>query len=477
MTIADPIIQRFSNHLLELYDDPYKEPDEILLNEFEDKIRYDDIVKEDTSMLGQLAPLILQIINSNDTTAITKNYAIKFLDILLPHYSFNQIITIFSPDLLLKAFQGNDNLKRVIAKILQRTDSSKIVNAPLFLCLFKTFANPETSLSTVNEVQKAIVSVTLESDQIRQMYLNNIDIVHLLNGMKHDKIVQSRVIDLVCQVLIVVPLLPTSIYLVSEEELARSNDLLFYRFCVGTWQTLLNQVHYDDSLLFLKEKMKPQIDFCCRKFVGEKTLIDDKEIFFDYDDFGTVYFLITVSFVFPDYFRDYNSKYNIIKYASETYRQYSKSLTFLSGVNTVFMRDSEELFENLKLSNATVKLFCRLLNDRTILNERLTVDKFPPTIFDKLVFDDIFEIFGTLCDDNLLIKKLITDWSNIVKRVISFNIVNNVILVSDSLKVYLEKILKSGVSLGELEEPVREKLKKIKGVFTITVEEPLTENM
>lgn len=476
MTIADPIIQQFSNHLSEIYNDPYVEPNEILLNELEDKLRYEKIVQNDSSILCQLAPLVLQIINSNETTAETKNYAIKFLDILLPHYSLGQVVSIFNPDLLLRAFQGKDNLKSVIAKLLQRQGASKLVNASMFLCLFKTFANPSTQISTVNEVQKAIVSITLESDEIRQMYLNNADIVDLLNNMKHDRLVQTRVIDLVCQVLIVIPQLPTSVYLVSEEELARSNDILFYRFCVGSWRTLLHQIHYDDSLIFLKEKIKPQLDFCCRKFVGKETLLDDKEIFVDYDDFGTVYVIITLSFVFPDYFREFDNKYNIIDYASQTYHRYTKSLTLLSGVNTIFLRTNETLFENFKLSNATVKLFCRLLNDKLILEQKLTIDKFPFTIFDKLTFDNLFEIFGTLCSNEATIRKMITDWNNIIIRVIGTNIINNTVATSSSLRLFLENILNSGVELGELEEPIKEKLEKIKGGFTIAVEEPLTES-
>lgn len=477
MTIADPVVQQFAEHLNELYDDPYVEPDNLLINELEDKIRYENLVQHDSSILVQLAPTLLRIINSNNTTGITKNYAIKFLDILLPHYSFNQILSVFSEDLLVKAFQGNDNLKRVIAKTLIKADPAKVSHGPLFLCLFKTFANPSTELSTINEVQKAIVALTLESDEIRQMYLNNTEIVQILEEMKHNKVVQSRVIDLVCDILIVIPQLPTSIYLVGEEELARSNDLLFYRFCVGTWRTLLHQIHQDDSLLFLKEKLRPQIDFGSRRFVGAQTLLDDKDIFVDYDDFGIVYFLVTLSFVFPDFFKEFDERYHLVDFAVETYRHYLKSVNFLASLNTIFLRNNEGLYRNFKLCNNSVKLFCHLLNDKIILEQKLTLHEFPPSIFDKLVFDDLFTIFGTLCDSEWKIEKMVNDWSNIIEKVIDVDIVNDVNINSHHLESFLKAIAKSGIPLGRLEYPIDEKLEKLKKQTGVSVEEPLTELM
>lgn len=477
MTIADPIVQQFAEHLTDLYNDPYLEPDNVLINELEDKVRYENLVQNDSSILLQISPTVLKIINSNDTTKITKDYAIKFLAIVLPHYSFDQILSIFGEDLLVKAFQGNDNLKKVIAKALERADPALISQGPLFLCLFKTFADPSTEISTVNEVQKAIVSLTLSSDEIRQMYLNNAEIVQILSDMKHHKIVQSRVIDLVCDVLVVIPQLPTSIYLVDEEELARSNDLLFYRFCVGTWRTLLHQIHQDDSLLFLKEKMRPQIDFCSRKFVGAKTLLDDKEIFVDYDDFGTVYFLVTLSFVFPDYFKEFDQKYNLIDYAVGNYRHYLKSINFLASLNTIFLRDNDKLFENFKLSNTTVKLFCHLLVDKTILDYKLTLNRFPASIFDKLAFDDLFEIFGVLCGSDWKIEKMVKDWSNIILRIVDAEIVNDVSVDLSNLEILLKTIANSGIPLGDLKKPIEERLEKFRRPYVALVGEPLTENM
>jgi hypothetical protein len=477
MTIADPVIQKFSHHLIQLYNDPYEEPDKKLLADVEDLLRYGNIIKQDSSILGQFAPIVLQIINSNNTTSATKKYVIRFLEIVLPYYSFTEVSNIFNEELMVKVFQGPDYLKKVLAKVIEKANPSKIVHGPLFHELFKTFANSNTEISTANAVEKAIVTLTLKSDEIRQKYLSDPDICNILDDMKHDTVVQSRAIDLICEILPVIPSLPTSVYLVSEEELALSNDLLFYRFCVGSWRSLLHLIDQNESLNFLKKKMEPQFDFCARKFVGKPTLLDDKDIFIDYDDFGTVYLLVTVSFVIPAYFKTLDDKYSLIDYAIETYSHYNKSKVLLSSVNTIFLRERNTLFENFKLSNAYVELFCHLLDDHIILQQKLTAEHFPSSIFERLVFDDLFAIFGTLCETREKITKMVESWPYVISKVISSNITNDVIIKSHSLEIYLKSILSSSVPLGNLESPIEEKLKNLQGHINITVEEPLTESL
>lgn len=473
MTLSDPIFQHFSNHLVELYNDPTEIPNEILINKLEDKIRYDQSIQGDLSILDQLAPRILQIIESNETTSRTKKYAIKFLDILLPYYSFNQILSTFSENLLAKAFSGNDYLKKVLAKVLERGDANVIAHGPLFLCLFRAFANPYTQIPTVNAVQRAILKLTRESDEIRQMYLNNSELTHILDDMKSNKLVQSRAIDLIVEILPLIPTLPTSLYLVTEEELAVSDDLLFYRFTVGVWRSLLHQIDSNEILSFLKEKMRPQIDFCCRRFIGEKTLLDN-DTFIDYEDFGVVFFLVTLSFAFTDYFEEYDQKYHIVKYAIETYNHYLKSLNFLMGVNMIYLKDSDELYDNLRLSNATTTLFCRFLEAKPIFRKQITVDRFPPSSFDKLIFGDVLQIFGTLVRDDSTIKMLLHHWNNIFDRILNAHVVDT--NVSNELQGYLWELYSSEVPSDETKKKVYEKIMDLKNNTSI-VEDPLTERI
>lgn len=477
MTIADPVLQRFYTNLMQICNDPSQEPDHNVLVKIDRMLKYDDIVKDDSSILGQFAPIVLEIINSNQTTGVAKSFAISFLDMILPHYSYNEISTIFSVELMVKAFQGSDYLKTVLAKVLQRADASKISHTPLFYELFKTYAKRNCSVSTTDSMHKAIVALTLKSDEIRQKYLNDIDIVNILEEMKNDTLIQSRLIDLMCDILPVIPSLPTSLYLVSEEELAFSNDLLFYRYCVGTWRTLLHLIDEDDGLSFLKDKMKPQIDFCARKYVGEPTLLDDKEIYIDYDDFGIVYVLITASFVFPDYFKELNDKYKIISFSTETYPKYLKSNRFLIGVNTIFLRNDNSFFENFKLTHPNLEIFCHLLEDHWILEHQLTPEKYSKDVFNKISFEDLFEIFTTLSESNDKLSKMVNDWPYIITRVINTVIRNEIMFSSHTLETYLLSIVKSGVPLGNLENPIKEKMRQLEQHIDATVEEPVTETL
>lgn len=477
MTLPDPLIQKFFDHLSEIYSNPYVTPDETLLNEVEDKLRYDNILQQDNSLLIQMAPTVLKIINSNETTGLAKNYAIKFLDVILPYYSINSILTVFNEALLVKAFTGSDYLKCVIAKLLERVDPSRLKNDVLFLCLFKCFANPDTDISTVSAVQKAIISMTLKSDNIRQKYLNDYEIVNVLNDMKSDNIVKSRVVDLVCEILPVIPNLPASIYLGTEEELAKSNDTLFYSFCLGTWTTLLHLVEQDDSLLFLKKKMYPQYDFCCRRLTNKETLLDGKECFIEYDDFGSVYFIVTLSFVFPDVFKEFDEKYQVIDYTIGTYKQYHKSKNFLESVNSIFLRNKNQLFDNFNLTNRYVNLFVHFLKDKTILEKQITNEKFPQSIFNNLVFDGILEIFVTMCESHDRISKLINDWPLLLTKVLNAKINNNLLVSTGDLEIYLELILRSGLDLGNLKKQIQDRIDGLQGKTQSVVSDPLTEGM
>jgi hypothetical protein len=478
MTIADPIIQKFIDHLNDLYGDVYLSPDTVLLSKVEDALRYDDNVRSDSSILIATAPVILQIINSNNTTARTKKYAIQFLGILLPYFSFQQVSSIFNEDLMIEAFNGNDYLKCVLAKVLERADPEAIVHGPLLKCLFETLADSKTDVATVNAVQKAIIKLATDSDSIKEKILHDRAIGEIMESMKHDELIQSRLADLICELLPEIPQIPTSLYLVTEKELADSADILFYGFTINIWRVLLYQLHNYDNLSFLKEAMKPQLDFCCRRLVGERTLLDDIETFSNCNDYGLEFLVVTISFVSLETFQAFDKKYNIVDYCMSNYQTKRQCNRFLGGVNTVLLRDNSlKIYQDFKLSHEHVELFCHLASDPVILKKNMILERFPQTLFTRLVFEDIFQIFVTLCNNPAAIEKMVSDWPFIITKVISADIVNDTVIQSYNLEEGLHKLIKSGVELGNLYTPVTERYQNLKNTLTASVHDPLTETL
>lgn len=474
MTISDPIIQTFDNHLDELFMDPYLEPNYRLIEDLEDKLRYEKQITQDPSLLQKLAPAILRIINSDQTTSETKRYATRILDIVLPYYTFSQIAEIFNEDLMLRAFQGKDYLKCVLAKVIQKAEPSKIVYGPLFLQLFKTFAEPNLDIATVDAVQKAIVALTLKSDEIRQKFLNDPQIAEILNQMKDDTVIRAREMDLICEVLHVIPTFSDSFYLVSEEDIAKSGDILFYQFCLTTWVKLLCLVYEYDNVGFLTEKLKPQFDFCCRVFTHRETLLANEE-FLDFEELGTTELMISYSYIAPSVFKELEEKYHMVDHAIKTYQKDPKSLTFISKVNTLFLRDKYELYAKFSMSHPFIELFCSLVEDTYIFRDRLIPTYFPNKGFQNLVFEDIFRLFKTLSLTPERIEKMVTIWPLIIEKVINSDINNSILVDTYDLELHLRSLLSCGVPLGNLEDSVREKLHVLKGKVLPSVEEPLTE--
>lgn len=477
MTFPDPVVQEFRLHLDSLYADSTITPDEELLIRFEDKIRYDAALHNEVQILYHLAPIILQIINSNETTGECKEYVISLLDILLPYYTFKQVTSIFNQELLLKAIHDK-RLKLIIIKLLIRGDVEFLRDGQLFKCLFNILADPNEPIAIVNLTERAIVAIVMKSDIFRLKLLNDYEITNIMNDMKHNKIVQSRLIDLICEVLPVVPTLDTSKYLIGEEEISLSNDLLFYRFSVDTWKRLLLLLKDNEDLGFLKNKMEPQLDFCSRLFVGENTLLDGNDVFIDYEDFGTVQCLTRLSYVVPELFAQFDSKYHLIDYAMDKYCVYEKAVFFLTGVNTIFLREKNaDFFEKFKLSHRTIDLFCHLILDTFIASHYFDKSELQKIGFDKLIFDDLLQIFSILSSSDILISKMVNDCPYIITKVINTNINNEVFVKTQLIESSLNAIVASNVPLGNLQTPIEEKIKDLRGQVYITVEEPLTEHI
>lgn len=451
---------------MKLYNDPYLKPNETLLSKITDLIKYDAIVSEDNSILMQMAPIILQIINSNETTCITKNYAIEFLDAILPYYTFSQITKVFNEDLLARALDGNDNLQRVVAKILEKADVSKLCHGSLFLKLFEIFADPNTELATACALEKTIIAWTLKSDEIRQKYLNDPNIEGILNDMGNNKIVQSRCISLMIDILPVVPALPSSRYLITENELAKRNDFGLYLFCISSWQNLLQAINANDNLRFLQHEIEPEMEFCSKKFVGLKTLIE-------FDDISSVNVLVTLSTEFPEYFKILDKKYNLVDYACTTYTKYEKSLLFLRSLDLKYTESHEALYTNFTISERYVDLFCYYLSDDDIVKNKLTIERFPQSKFDKLTFDNLFKILERLTTSNVKIEILLDRWPNILTRVLGRENLNNYYRIQ--LLDVLNMILNSTVPLGKYEDPILQKIEQLRG--SVSAANPLTESL
>lgn len=478
MTIADPIIQQFLDHLQALSNDIYLSPDYSILDELRDALRYDENVRTDISILNITAPTILRVINSDDTTAITKKYAIEFLDIVLPYFSFDQVSNIFNEDLMVRAFHGNGYLKTVLCKVIGRADARSVENGRLLLCLFEALADSKADLSTVAAAQGAIEKLVSQSRHLQEMILHDESIVNTMKSMKADRLTETRLIDLVCELLPIVPQIPTSFYLIGKRELAESKDILFFGFTLDIWRVLLYLSNDYEALSFLSEEMKPQLDFCCRRLVGETTLIDDIEEFSELNDCGIEFLVATISFTSLGIFKQLDEKYNIIDYCVNHYKTNKQCNRFLTRANSFFLRkDSLTLYENFKLSHDHVDLFCHLLSDQVILKKYMTLENFPQSLFVNLNFEDLFQIFITLSGNNLTIEKMVSNWPIIITKVISAEIINDTVAQTNTLEKCLNEILKSGVDLGNLYSPISEKHESLKNEITVFAHDPLTETL
>lgn len=147
--------------------------------------------------------------------------------------------------------------------------------------------------------------------------------------------------------------------------------------------------------------------------------------------------------------------------------------TFLRSLDLKYTESHEALYTNFTISERYVDLFCYYLSDDDIVKNKLTIERFPQSKFDKLTFDNLFKILERLTTSNVKIEILLDRWPNILTRVLGRENLNNYYRIQ--LLDVLNMILNSTVPLGKYEDPILQKIEQLRG--SVSAANPLTESL
>lgn len=444
MTVSDFKIQLVQQHLTALFNDPSLQSSNKLLRDFEDTLK---IIAIDPSILTQTLPIILQIIQSNETTHGTKMYAINLLSIIFPYFTVEQIKTIINEDLMFLAFSGPASLQKVIADLIARAGKGEM-NSKLIHNLFQSLKLVK-DIGAVNSIENAIVQLAKVNDIGEE-------ICQLANDdFYDDTLLYSRLISVSIRLLPFVPRLPEKWYIVSEDQLIRYGDVLFFQYVLSSIQTLIN---YADEL-DVKPKIEKQVDWVAALFIQQNQRLESMEGFCEYQ---IVDVLTTLAKACRPIFIKLVDKYGLLGYASQL--QNEKQYYFMSTIDPQYLRG---LPVDLPLGHKTINVFCNLISDDEIIN---TVE-FKESVLNKLTFEEIYKIFLTLCKSKEKMQVMVERCPSVIQRMVDSNITNNEMFETDHINQLLFEISKCGLELGDLEISINKKLNgetSLSGLETIT---------
>lgn len=431
MTVSDSRIQLMQQHLNALFDDPTLEPSDELLRDFEDTLR---TVHIDPSILVQTLPIILKTIQSHETTRSTKLFSIKVLSVLLPYFTISQIKTIIDDDLMYRAFSGPQALQKVIADLIARAGKGE-VDTNLVHNLFESL-KLVNDVGVVNSIEKAIVQLVKVNDINEELF--QIDI----SDFYDDTLLYSRLISVSTQLLPFVPNLPDSWYMVSEEQLLKYDDVLFFQYVLGSIQTLISYMGEID----INQNIEKQVDWIASMFTEKNSKFEEMEGFCE---FQIVDVLTTLASSSEEMFNKFDKKYKIVEYASLL--QNEKSFYFMATIKPRYLKNIDF---RVPLGHKTIDIFCNLISDDDIASK---VD-FDEVAIKGLTFEEIYKIFLTLCKSKTKMKIMVQRCPILIEKMVNSHITNNEMFEIDQIEQLLFELSRSGIDLGELRTSIDKKL-------------------
>ncbi|GME83659.1 unnamed protein product [Ambrosiozyma monospora] len=418
--ISDPILVKVLIHLDELVIST-DEPKYKLIQQAEAKLRTDSTLYDQANpnkrdaLAGSFFPKILQVIRSDYSTLEAKNSSISLLNAILLHFDFDQIITFFDVDQLIEAMtKGNEELKLLaIGVVLRAKPADLIANTPILLTLFQLLREPETTLRLVTNIANCVVTLASDGELVRRRILSN-EIVTQMKKMRDDLKVDTRLFDLVVELLPVIPDLPEELYLVSKNEFIKSDDILHDSVIVSFYSKLIDSISLmrDESIQEkLLQKLDEQVNYITKVYLDDTFKTELKLLF----NIEPVIFLSKLSQLFHKKFEQLNTRLNIVDHAIAKYQVDESSWFLLSNVNPDFLKSKKEFIQNLPLNEKYISIYANLISNKELFTEKLALD---PKQALKLTVDSFLELMAPLTLKDYGVAKLVDSWPELLTRLL-----------------------------------------------------------
>lgn len=471
MTALEPIFASLVAHLQKMLHSPYEEPNDALLDEIRFNLTSKSHHLHDLTLLKGIGEPILQIVHSNETTMVQKAAAVDILVVLLPLYSFEDVVLTFGESPVVDAIlMGRQHdLQKVVVKLLTRVQNpDKVLSNTVIESVFAAISDPMVYYGVFDELHRAVVHLAKHSANFREQLMSNPTVKDDLLRMKQDGILQSRLTDLAIDLLPYVPHLDRSLYLISEEELLSSKDPLLFAFTIQAYFKLLEHQSESGTLGYLEDEMDEQFDYCSKLFVDDQ--------YGEYIKSGTnadyPEVLGQLSRTFPRKFSEMDTKHHIID-AALAHPNAKQSLRFLSKLDPMCLYDRENFFYEFNLNSDTVGVFYNLVNCEKVFFNRLDQAHFPLTRI-NLEFTKLLWLVELLIQRKYVLERLTKEWAQLTMSIIK---PRNPIAdheLQHTRKHILEAIQGSGFELSpEMAKSLQEQVEMArKGIYVM---EPATQ--
>ncbi|GMG21436.1 unnamed protein product [Ambrosiozyma monospora] len=418
--ISDPILVKVLIHLDELVNST-NEPKHKLIQQAEAKLRTDSTLYDPTNpnkrdaLVGSFFPKILQVIRSDYSTLEAKNSSISLLNAILLHFDFEQIVTFFDVEQLIEAMtKGNEELKLLAIGVVSRAKPADLIaNTPILLTLFQLLRDPETSLRLVTSITNCVVTLATDGELVRRRILSN-EIVTQMKEMRDDPKVDTRLFDLVVELLPVIPDLPEELFLVSKNEFVKSDDLLHDSVIVSFYSKLIDSISLmrdESSQEKLLEKLDEQVNYITKIYLDD-TFKPELKLLFSVEP---VIFLSKLSQLFHRKFQQLNTRFKILDHAIAKYQVDECSWFLLSNINPDFLKSKTEFIKNLPLNEKYVSVYANLISNKELFTEKLALDSNRAV---KLTVDSFLGLMVPLTLKDYGVAKLVDSWPELLTRLL-----------------------------------------------------------
>lgn len=443
MTTTDPVFDVFVAHLQQLLVSVDEEPDEMLLKKVELELRGSN----DATLLSKLGMPVLAIIQSDNTTAEAKEYAINTLDILLSVNKYEAIVNLFGVDLLkFGLLSGRTTLQKVCARLIMKIsnpDNTATLPADLILSLFTVLSSPASSIGASMAIEESIVELCRKSDRMRLMIIDG-DIYDILKRMRLDEVLEPRLSDLCLNLLPIIPRLPSNLYLFSEREVFDLEDLGLLKSVLFSYARILKEQEENGGLDFLETTMYDQF-VQCAKLISDPELSSRMSAEFISSHAIT---LAQLSRTFPSTFKKIDKDYHIVDKCLEKPKSFI-SMEFLEAVDPLMLIDKEPIILDLR-RDGVVELMRSLASCELYFNDRMGEDVLPASKLVSIEGSILIRFIYGLHKLEWIQKRLVNEWKPILQRIANPDDSLASPLLLDQRRDVLNTILNSGLDLGDL---------------------------
>ncbi|VEU21979.1 DEKNAAC102968 [Brettanomyces naardenensis] len=465
--LQDPTLVKTLVHLNELRQATAIDANERLFDQAELKLRGDSsLYQNEDLIINEFAPLILDIVRSDRTTAGAKTLSIKLLDSILDHYSFDQILDKFSMNLLIEGLNTNKDELRIMAThvLLKARPADIVANTSIVVTLVSLLSNTDSSVGLVNAVEQCLLQLAAGGELVRRRIKSD-EVINVLRQIKADPKVRPRIYDLIVNLLPIIPDLPDDLYLISLEEFENEDDILLNSLVLSFYTKLLEVASTDSRISFVLDKIDEQIDFITRVYID----LDFKKELKNFFNLEPVVFLSQLSRIATGKFEKVDRTYKILNFAIDRYTTKdgdSSSVYLLAKVDPSFFESRDAFTQGFNLESRTIPIFDNMVKDRTLLLEKLRVTS---TQIAALEVTDFMEVVQSLTSTDFGIRKLVNDWPSLMTRLLGITNVANPEIWKYKINI-LESLYNARGSIGVWSRRVREEYSLMKNGRPLTSE-------